>query len=73
MYELTAENEKIAYELDEVVKAFYPDEAEAPHTVVQKSFVKDGIMRVDIAVDENTFSYEKKNRRKHIVGRKEIL
>ncbi len=60
MYELTAENEKIAYELDEVVKAFYPDEAEAPHTVVQKSFVKDGIMRVDIAVDENTFSYEKK-------------
>lgn len=57
MYKLIAENSKIAYELEQVIRAFYPDENNTPNLIEQKSFVDNGVMQVNIAIDGDEFIY----------------
>lgn len=58
MYELRADNPKIAAELDDVIKLFFSDGDGAPETIIQ-TCTCGTIMRVNISLDARNYVFEK--------------
>lgn len=56
MYKLTADNEKIATELDEEIRLFFPDGKGSPESIFQTCSQKDNLA-VHIDIDGRTFDF----------------